>query len=163
MEKRDLYDKNKIKTGKIMFADEPIPEGYYILIVLSFIENLEGKYLIQKRSEIKGGEWAFTGGHPKAGESSYEGIKAEIKEELGLELDDLTLFKTIDSNNLICDLYYNKQDVDLNDIVMQEEEVSDVMYASEEEIHNLYKEGKFKKSHYMMFQDCLKYKEDQKN
>ena len=82
MEKRDLYNENRELLGKTIFKDEVIPDGSFILMVVGFIENSDGQYLIQKRSGIKGGEWAFTGGHPKHGESSLEGIKTEIIEEL---------------------------------------------------------------------------------
>lgn len=157
MEKRDLYDQNKKLTGLTIFKDEEIKEGYYILMVVAFIQNSEGKFLIQKRSESKGGEWAFTGGHPKAGESSLEGIKTEVKEELGIEIDNPILFKEASGKNTFCDLYYIKQDVDLNEIVVQEEEVSEVKFASIEEIDNLFDNGLFKKGHYMMFKDCLEY------
>ena len=157
MEKRDLYDQNKKLTGLTIFKDEEIKEGYYILMVVAFIQNSEGKFLIQKRSESKGGEWAFTGGHPKAGESSLEGIKTEVKEELGIEIDNPILFKEASGKNTFCDLYYIKQDVDLNEIVVQEEEVSEVKFALIEEIDNLFDNGLFKKGHYMMFKDCLEY------
>lgn len=157
MEKRDLYDQNKKLTGLTIFKDEEIKEGYYILMVVAFIQNSEGKFLIQKRSESKGGEWAFTGGHPKAGESSLEGIKTEVKEELGIEIDNPILFKEASGKNTFCDLYYIKQDVDLNEVAVQEEEVSEVKFASIEEIDNLFDNGLFKKGHYMMFKDCLEY------
>lgn len=157
MEKRDLYDQNKKLTGLTIFKDEEIKEGYYILMVVAFIQNSEGKFLIQKRSESKGGEWAFTGGHPKAGESSLEGIKTEVKEELGIEIDNSILFKEASGKNTFCDLYYIKQDVDLNEVAVQEEEVSEVKFASIEEIDNLFDNGLFKKGHYMMFKDCLEY------
>ena len=34
MEKRDLYDKNKVRTGKTIFKGEPIPDGNYIIVVV---------------------------------------------------------------------------------------------------------------------------------
>ena len=121
---------------------------------------MNGQYLIQKRSEKKGGEWAFTGGHPKHGESSLEGIKTEITEELGIIPKNPILFKFAKGKNTFCDLYYIKQDVDLNNIIMQEEEVLDVMFATREEIDILFKKGMFKKGHYMMFKDYLQYKKE---
>ena len=157
MEKRDLYNQDRKVTGKTIFKNEEIPEGYYILVVVVIIQNAEGKFLIQKRSKEKGGEWALTGGHPKAGESSIEGIKTEVKEELGIDIKDPILFKKASGKNMLCDLYYIKQEIDIEDIVMQKEEVEDVKYAIEEEIHELFKRGKFKKSHYMMFKDGIEY------
>jgi len=157
MGKRDLYNQNKKLTGLTIFKDEEIKEGYYILMVVAFIQNNEGKFLIQKRSEAKSGQWAFTGGHPKAGETSLEGIETEVKEELGIEIDNPILFKEESGKNTFCDLYYIKQDIDLNEVVIQEEEVSCVKFASIEEIDGLFENGLFKKGHYMMFKDCLEY------
>lgn len=64
-EKRDLYDINRKLTGKTIFKGEPIPDGNYIIVVLIFIQNNDGKFLIQKRSKIKNGKFATTGGHPR--------------------------------------------------------------------------------------------------
>lgn len=163
MEKRDLYNENRELLEKTISKDEAIPDGSFILMVVAFIENSDGQYLIQKRSEIKGGEWAFTGGHPKHGESSLEGIKTEIFEELGIVSNNLILFKSARGRNTFCDLYYVKQDINLNSIIKQEEEVSDVMFATKKQIDVLFKEGKFKKGHYMMFNDYLQYKNENKS
>lgn len=157
MEKRDLYNFNKELIGKTIYKNEEVPEGCYILVVLSFIQNSNRKFLIQKTSEEKGLEWAFTGGHPKAGESSLMGIYTEIEEELGIKVKSVTWFKEVKGKNRICDLYYINEDINLDDIVMQEEEVSDVCYATIEEINNLYNSGLFKEGHYMLFKDCLEY------
>ena len=72
MELRDLYDENKIPTGRTFVKGEQVPEGYYYLIVKIFIQNDKNEFLIQKRVERKGGRWSITGGHPKAGETSLE-------------------------------------------------------------------------------------------
>lgn len=53
MEQRDLYDINRALTGKTIFKGDSIPDNNYIVVVLVFIQNSEGKFLIQKRSEIK--------------------------------------------------------------------------------------------------------------
>ena len=70
MEKRDLYDKERNLTGETIFKGEEIPEGRYIVVVLVYIQNSDGKFLIQKRSDKKNGKYAATGGHPKSGENS---------------------------------------------------------------------------------------------
>lgn len=157
MEKRDLYNKNRILTGETILKDEDIPEDRYILVVVLLIENSQGELLIQKRSEAKGGKWAFTGVHPKTGESSITGIKTEVKEELGIDILTPILFKQASGKNTFCDLYYIKQDIDLKDIVMQTSEVADVKYESIDGINNLYDNGEFKKGHYQMFKDYLNY------
>ena len=43
MEKRDLYDFNRNLTGKTIFKGDPIPDNNYIIVVLVFIQNSDGK------------------------------------------------------------------------------------------------------------------------
>lgn len=51
MEKRDLYDSERNITGETILKGEKIPPNRYIIVVLVFIQNSEGKFLIQK--EVK--------------------------------------------------------------------------------------------------------------
>ena len=53
VECRDLYDKDRNLTGKTIAKGEEIPKGYYITIVVCFMENNNGKFLMQKRSVQK--------------------------------------------------------------------------------------------------------------
>ena len=158
VERRDLYDKDRNLTGKTIAKGEEIPKGHYITIVVCFMENNNGKFLMQKRSVQKDRLWGTTGGHPKSGEDSLTGIHTEILEEFGLDIDPnkLKLVTTVQDNKLICDIYYLKKDINLDDIIMQESEVADVKYFTLDEIEELYRKGDFKKSHYYMFKDCLK-------
>ena len=115
MEKRDLYDKNRNLTGETILKGEQIPKNRYIVVVLVFIQNSEGKFLIQKRSEAKNGKYATTGGHPKAGETSIEGILTEVEEEIGVKMNpkDLKLYFSGRSENerVFWDDYYIKMDI----------------------------------------------------
>ena len=43
MEQRDLYDINRALTGKTIFKGDSIPYNHYIVVVLVFIQNSEGK------------------------------------------------------------------------------------------------------------------------
>ena len=81
MEYRDLYDKTRTLTSEKILSTEEIPQNRLILVVVIFIENSKGDFLIQKRSKKKDGLWATTGGHPKSGESSLNGIITEVKEK----------------------------------------------------------------------------------
>ena len=156
MEKRDLYDANFNLIGKTIEKNEEIPKNTYILIVAVFIQNDKDEFLIQKRSLNKDGKWATTGGHPKAGETSLEGILTEVKEELGIT-NEPTLFKRVHDDKYFCDLYYIKENVDISEVHLQTEEVSAVKWATTDEIEDLNKTGEFKRSHYLMFKDCLEY------
>ena len=162
MEKRDLYDKNRNLTGETILKGEKIPEGRYILVVLVFIQNSEGKFLIQKRSEIKNGKFATTGGHPKSGEDSIQGIITEVKEEIGLDIkqEELQLYFTgkSDDESIFGDAYYAKIDIEkIEDLKLQKEEVDSVHWFSVDEIKELMKQEKFFKSHYEEFEILLKW------
>ena len=160
MEKRDLYDIERNTTGETIFKGEEIPDDRYIVVVLVFIQNSEGKYLIQKRSETKNGKYATTGGHPKSGESSVQGIITEVYEEIGLKLNpkDLKLYFTgrTDEKRVFWDDYYIKMDVkNIEELKLQKDEVSSVEWLSEDEIKQLMKEGKFFENHYGEFEVLL--------
>ena len=163
MEYRDLYDENRVLTGKTIKKGDIVPAGYYYNTVAVYIQNNKGEFLIQKRSSIKGGKWATTGGHPKTGEDSITGLCSEVKEEIGINIDisKLKLVKTIKTEDDFFDLYYINMEVDLNDIVMQVEEVSDIKLATIKEIECMIENGTYKSSHALMFKDCMKYLEEE--
>lgn len=161
MEIRDLYDKDKNVTGKTILKGETIPEGYYMLVVLIFIQDSNGKFLIQKRSVEKNGKYATTGGHPKSGETSIDGIITEVKEELGLNIkkEDLTLYfsERFDDERVFCDDYYMKMDIDLNSLILQEDEVESVHLFTADEVIDLYNKGMFFMNHFDEFEALLKW------
>lgn len=66
MELRDYYNINKEKTGETYYANVEPTGNNYMLIVVCFIQNSYGYYLIQKASKEKGSKWGTTGGHPKS-------------------------------------------------------------------------------------------------
>ena len=138
-ELRDLYDINSNLTGKTYHKGETIPEGYYPMVVMVVIRNSKGEFLMQKRVESKGGDWGVTGGHPKSGETPIEGIITEVKEELGLDFSNEN-FIEYDSG---CDgkdcykMYFVNKDIDLKDINIQEEELSEVKWFSIEELKHM--------------------------
>lgn len=159
MELRDLYDENKKLTGETIYKGQDVPKGRYYITVVVFIQNDKKEFLLQKRVKKKDGKWATTGGHPVSGETSKQGIITEIKEELGINVveENVILFKTIKTEDDYVDIYYLKEDVDINRIKIQKEEVEDVKWATIEEIQKMIQEGKFSNSHKEFFEDCLKY------
>ncbi len=161
MELRDLYNSKRILTGEVIKKEEDVPPGRYYITVVVFIENSKGEFLLQKRALKKDGRWATTGGHPVSGESSLEGIVTEIKEELGqtVNQNELTLFKTIMTEDDFVDLYYMKKNININDIILQEEEVEDIKWATREEIEQLIEDDKFSKSHEEFYRYCLEFLE----
>lgn len=167
MEKRDLYDSNRKLTGETIFKGEEVPRGRYIVIVLVFIQNSEGKFLIQKRSERKNGKFATTGGHPKSSENSIQGIITEVKEEIGLSLnpEELQIFFSgkSDEERVFWDDYYIKLDIpNIENLKLQEDEVASVHWFSVDEIKELMNQDKFFKNHYEEFEILLEWLEKQK-
>ena len=135
-ELRDLYDINSNKTDKTYYKGEVIPDGYYPMVVMVVIRNSKGEFLMQKRVESKGGDWGVTGGHPKSGQTPLEGIITEVKEELGLDFSK-EKFIEYDSG---CDgkdcykMYFVSKDVNLENINIQKEELSEVKWFSMDEL-----------------------------
>ena len=155
-EERDLYDKNSNKTNKTYFKGDPIPEGYYPMVVMIAIQNSEGKFLMQKRSERKGGGWGVTGGHPKKGESCLEGIFSEVQEELGINIAGQQLIEF----NSGCDghdcfkMYYTQMDINLNDLSLQEEELSEVRWFTMKELEKMVKTKELDQNQVDFFVKC---------
>ena len=160
-ELRDLYDKNSNKTDKTYHKGDSIPKGYYPMVVMVVIRNSEGKFLMQKRVASKGGDWGVTGGHPKSGETPLEGIITEVKEELGL---DFSKEKFIEYESG-CDgkdcykMYFVNKDVNIDDIIIQEEELSEVRWFSMDELKHMVNTGELNEDQISCFNKVCKYLE----
>ena len=138
-ELRDLYDKFSNKTDKTYYKGDKIPEGYYPMVVMVVIRNSKGEFLMQKRVASKGGDWGVTGGHPKSGETPIEGMITEVKEELGLEFskEDFTEYDSGCDGKDCYKMYFVNKDIDINDIVIQEEELTEVKWFSMDELKEM--------------------------
>ena len=160
MEKRDLYDINRNLTGNTIYKGEKTPENCYIIVVLAFIENSKGEFLIQKRSKQKDGKFGSTGGHAKSGESSIQRMLTEIKEELGLTLSpaELNLLYSgrSDSSHVFFDIDYTRQDFDISNLTLQKDEVESVSWMTVDEIDDLIKNNLFLANHVDEFYRTMK-------
>ncbi|KWZ78594.1 NUDIX hydrolase [Anaerococcus tetradius] len=150
MEELDLYDENRIRTGKTYIRGDVMPEGTYRLIVHLCIFDDSGRLLIQQRQKSKsmGGLWDITcGGAAKAGESSKEAIERELGEELGINLDFSKKRPILTANfqHGFDDFYLIREDVDPRKLKLQKEEVEAARWASYEEVMDLIQKEKFVK------------------
>ena len=138
-ELRDLYDKDSNKTDKTYRKGDLIPEGYYPMVVMVVIRNSNGEFLMQKRVETKGGDWGVTGGHPKSGETPIEGIITEVKEELGLDFsnENFILYDFGCDGKDCYKMYFVNKDIDLNNITIQKEELTEVKWFSMDELKHM--------------------------
>lgn len=163
MEYLDLLDKDRNLIGKKVIrgkkGEKFIPDGYYINIILVFIQNNAGKFLIQKTSKEKESVMATTGGFVKSGDTSIGTVRIEIKEELGIDIkeNEYQLFKTFvfDNTPVFFDVYYLRKDIDIKEMTLQKEEVENVYYLSINEIKELIKEDKLRKGNIIPFLELI--------
>ena len=160
MELLDIYDSNGNATGrKIERGDKAavLNENEHIAVAVIFIENDKGEFLIQKTSKEKGGEFSSTGGHVDSGETPLMAIKREVKEELGVNVDNEQIeeYGFILYDMPIRFLYYIKKTIPLEKIVVQKDEVEYVEYMSVSKINELIEKNQMLKSHGIMFNELM--------
>lgn len=158
MEYRELYDINRNKIGKCILKGEKVPKETYYVSTIAFMENIDGKFLIQKRTPEKGNCYGLTGGHPKKSESSIEGLIREVKEELDLDISNekSLYFHTYRNDHCFIDLYYVRLPLDINKLTLQKEEVTEVKLLTLEEIQTLIDNNNFFPDHEKIFSIFLK-------
>lgn len=149
MEIFDLYDENRIKTGKTMVRGDKVPDGYYRLVVHVCIFNSDGKMLIQQRQPFKHG-WSnywdvSVGGSAVSGDTSRMAAVREVGEELGLVLSPESLRNTvtIDREDVFDDWYTVDADIEISELTLQPEEVQGVKWADMDEIKSMIDDGTF--------------------
>ena len=149
MELFDLYTLDREKTGLTMVRGDPVPEGYYRLVVHVCIFNEKGQMLIQQRQPFKK-SWSnlwdvSVGGSAVAGDSSRSAAERETREELGLSLnlEGVRASMTIHWENGFDDYYIVHMAPDLSSLRLQYEEVQQVKWADKEEILRMIHDGSF--------------------
>lgn len=149
MELVDLYDRDRLPTGKVGERHESFPEGFYRLVVHLAVFDEDNRLLIQQRAENKsfGGMWDLTvGGGVQKGETSSQAMEREALEELGLKLDFSKIRPILTANfsQGFDDFYLlSGSKVKLEDLTLLEEEVQDTKFASLEELLEIVKGGRF--------------------
>lgn len=150
MEYFDVLNEYGEYTGKVEDRDSCHKNGLWHRAVYGFIINKDGDVLLQKRSKEKKlwpNLWDITaGGHVLAGEFGEKALIREVKEELGIDISTdevkyLVGSTSINAKGDIINKHFNecyliKKDVDVKDINIQNEEVSDIKWFSKEEILN---------------------------
>ncbi|MCR5254778.1 MAG: NUDIX domain-containing protein [Acetatifactor sp.] len=154
-ERWDIYDKNKMKTGRTMKRNDwCLKDDEYHLTVLGVVRRRDGKFLISKRVMTKSwapGWWEVSGGACMAGEESEEAVKREVLEETGLDVSNAEggyCFTYHRENpgkgdNYFVDVYKFIMDFDESDVSMQEEETDGYKLATLDEIKEIAKRGEF--------------------
>lgn len=155
MEYWDIYDENKQLTGRTMKRNDwQMSPGDFHLTVLGAVRRADGCILITRRrldKEWAPGAWEIPGGGVRAGESSFDAVVREIREETGLDVSTaphrLALtYKRSNSeerNNYFVDVYCFDYDFKDADVHVQPGEVSRFLAATPRQIHALGADNQF--------------------
>ena len=143
MEYFDVLDEKGNKTGETKSRDEVHKKGLFHRTIFVWIINSNGELLIQKRSSSRDKNpdmWTISAsGHLSTGDDSIMGALRELKEEIGItttktELQYLFTVKEhkIHSKDYIdnefIDVFIINKDIEIKDLKLQVEEVSDVKF-----------------------------------
>lgn len=150
IEKWDILDKDGIPTGKTTLRGKvPLKPGEYHLVVHIWIVSDSGKYLVQRRSDDKKlmpGEWAATGGAAISGEDSFTAASRELFEELSIKMDKSSAkkaFRMIRRRNSLLDVWITVCNTPANELKLQESEVAEAKWVTENELREMIKNGQF--------------------
>lgn len=147
----DVYDMDRVPTGRLMYRGLPAsPEDLHMVVHLGMFDK-EGRMLIQRRQLNKAGfpgMWDVTlAGSVGAGEDSRLGIHRELLEELGMDYDftGIRPFFTMNFQRGFDDYYLldAPEGLDPSTLKLQETEVMDVRFETEENILAMIDAGTF--------------------
>lgn len=140
------------KTGLVISKKEAHKNGlWHSSIHIWIISTDKKRILLQKRCADKNlfpDMWDISvGGHISAGEEPLTSAKRELEEELGLNPDNYEFnfikrikeeFKDhgVNSNEFV-NIYMVIADIDIDDITLQKEEVSDAKWFTKDELKQL--------------------------
>ena len=151
----DLYHRDGTPAGISLERGETAPEDLLWPVSAVWLVRHDGRLLIQKRSALKPNfpsKWCCSaGGAVQHGETPLEGALRETEEELGLVLDprDGQLVFTVPGIHSLHQVWLFRKDIDLSDLTLQAEEVSDVRYVTPDELRELVSDGQFVRNHYL--------------
>lgn len=139
MEYSDIYDINHNRTGKIMLRGEKPGEGEYVQASAAIVHN-DGYILVTRRhpSKTQGGMWEFPGGGSRAGEEAVDTLCRELEEETGICADrnKVQFLDTVfyEPYHLFLHIYRVESQVKMNELKLQESEVTQAMFVRPEEL-----------------------------
>jgi isopentenyl-diphosphate delta-isomerase type 1 len=148
MEYIDIFDENNNPTGEIKGKVQAHEYGEFHRTAHVWIINDKNELLLQKRSATKKTHpncWDISGaGHIRAGESVIDGAIRELKEELGVKVQekDLQYIATIKStknpkNMEFQYVYLLKCNKQIEEYIFEDEEVSEVKYVYYKELEKM--------------------------
>jgi 8-oxo-dGTP pyrophosphatase MutT (NUDIX family)/GNAT superfamily N-acetyltransferase len=159
----DVLDGEGNKTGRVIERGEKLRSDEYMMAVHVYLCNLQGEFLVQKRSmnkPILPGVWDVTGGAIVSGEEGYEAAIREVEEEVGIRLRKENLFHilTVRRERYFADIWFAIADFRLCDCILQEDEVDEVKFVSAHDMKQLLTEAVYRKEDYKrMVMDAIEW------
>jgi mutator protein MutT len=145
MEYWDLYDKDRQKIDKTHLRGDKINPGEYHIVVNIWIINDQNKILLTQRHPEKTFplKWECTGGSVIAGEDSFTGALREVEEETGIKLKkgNGKLIDTIIRKDDIKDIYLFKENINIEEAKLQEDEVINIKWVTIKEFDEMTEKG----------------------
>lgn len=145
MEFLDYYDENNEKKLGTLERGEIHKEGLWHREITVWVLNEKNEILLQRRSPLKkngANKFSLTAGHIGSGEKEIVAALRELSEEIGVKVEakDLILLDIYkneqENNNCFSYTYLLKTNKKIEEMVMQEEEVSELKYISIEELED---------------------------
>jgi 8-oxo-dGTP pyrophosphatase MutT (NUDIX family) len=113
-------------------------KGEYYIVVNVWIKNNENKFIVTQRHPDKpfSLKWECSGGSVVAGEDSFTGALREVEEEIGIKLNPKNgkLIFTRRRENDFKDTYLFKENVKIEDTILQETEVVKIKLVTYDEL-----------------------------
>ena len=138
MELWDIYDEERRLTGKTMVRGEAYPEDGYHLVVHMCVFNSKGEMLLQRRQLDKDGwpgMWEMgASGSILKGETPLQGAIRELKEECGLDGEDMELLFVCHNEVTFYWHYLCVTDCPKDSVTLQEGETIAYKWVSREEL-----------------------------
>lgn len=155
MECIDVLDERGVPTGATKPRDEVHRDGDWHRAVHVWVVNGRGEVLIQKRSaaiDLFQNLWDISlAGHVRSGERSADAARRELKEELGITMEEheLQFVAAIPSqlkdgalrDNQFSDIYLLRRDADLEELKKQKEEVTEITFMPLQKLKTLARES----------------------
>lgn len=145
MEQVDILNRFREQTGATKGRKELV-KGEYRISTHIWVMDSNGRILVLKRSEQEDkfpGMWAQVGGGVVAGDTSKETVIKECLEELGLTVkeENMCYVASYIRTRDIVDVWLVKQNVNIDELVLQEEEVADAKLVTLDEFDSMIEQG----------------------
>jgi mutator protein MutT len=144
MEYWDLYDRDGNSLQKTQIRGSTNKNEYHIVVNI-WIKNDNNKIILTKRDPNKPwpNKWECSGGSVVAGEDSISGAKREVKEEIGIDINNIEFIERVIRDEYIdlLDIYLCNENIKIEETILQEGEVIDIKWYTKDEIINMVKAG----------------------